>query len=400
MTAPPAPIRAALGFDRRRPSLVHPGSGGWWWHGGIAAVSDGARLWILRAGSDAVCARLERVIQVGVDRRGLVAVTDDGWLRWSPSTGSVDRGEHPAGLRGVPGGDERVWVADGFVYREAGGRTTAIDVVGDAEDVAVGPHGALLIGGDGGFDRGAPPGRSPRPLPARLDATEAQLRWSVGGTVVAAPGARIGLDNGRLHPIDGVPAAIDAWHRGDRIVRDGDGRTLTRGLGEASAARWGSWLAGPGGWVWSLRTGAPCARRRVVALGCTVGTPAGFVTVDWETNRGWTVSPTDGTRADPFTLALAPDDTVVDGWYADGAVYVDTALGQRLRIARAEVTDAPGGPDRDDVWDVDADPDEDPDADAARTPFGAVDAAGAAVVDGVRFVWDDAGWLLASPADG
>jgi hypothetical protein len=391
--------------------LLHAGLGrGWWcWSRGFA-VADDHRLWVLEsmppsgAGARATpvplpeapsragaAARADRVDQVGEDELGLVATLGSGRvLRFDPVTGGASDEDH-APQRAVPGGRAAVWVDEeaGFVYRRAAGRTRAIDVVRRGEAVQVGPHGALLLG-QRSLTRGGAPGRSPRPLPTAL--APDPVRWSADGRLVAGVGEeRVGpsdesggvvldLATGRATSAAGVPVAIDAWLRGGHIWRGG--AVIRRGLVEASAAAWGPWLAGPGGWLWSLQAAQPVARRRVVALGATVGTPSGFVTVDWETGRGWTVG-FDGRRRDPFALPLDPDDTVAAGRGEGDAVWFETALGDQFRVVGGVATQSPGAP-------LDA-----PMPARILTPAGPFQATVTAELDGRLYAANDDGWLIA-----
>lgn len=118
---------------------------------------------------------------------------------------------------------------------------------------------------------------------------------------------------------------------------------MRRGVASFSPARWDELLAGPGGVVWSLRTGRPRFRTPALALGATVGTPTGFVTIDWQHARGWTVDPDSGATSHAFTLPLSPDDTVLRGRWTEGAVWLETALGACFRVVEGVVTvsDAP-----------------------------------------------------------
>ena len=393
-----ATSRFALGFAPDRPSLLHAGLGrGWWWVG-RPVVADAHRLWVL--GPDhALAVAFPGAQQVGSDGPILVGASGARSVRIDLSAATAQFHDHGRD-RAVPGGRARVWVDEeaGYVYRATDRTVRAVAVLGPGERVEVGPDGALLIG-RGAYTRGGAPGRSPRPLPVAVGTDP--IRWSQDGRRIAAldvDGAPVGVDldpaPGRsaktAGPSGGVPVAADAWLADARIVR-GDG-VLWRGLTEASAARWGTWLAGPGGWVWCLRRGRPVHRRRVIALGATVGTPEGFVTVDWETGRGWTVTWT-GRRERPFVLPLEPDDTVTAGLWADDAVHFATALGATFAVDKGQVSlstvpvphpsIAPSSPSLTSPLD---------------TPAGPLDGASLATVDGITFAYDDDGWLLSWPS--
>ena len=112
--------------------------------------------------------------------------------------------------------------------------------------------------------------------------------------------------------------------------------------------------------------------------------PVSFVTVDWRSDEGWTVTP-DGQIRDRFALRLQPGDTVVSGASDGDGVRLQTALGHQLRVVSGQVTPARGPP-------LQA-------AAPARldTPAGPVQVSGTAVVAGWRYAWTEDGWLLAWP---
>lgn len=369
--------RWATALDPVRPSLLRAGRGtGWWWPG-VPVVADPLRIWVLGEVASSVPAPdAEQVLRDGDD---LVVLSGRTWVRIAGERAT--RGRHPLAL-----GPVGLWVDEGFVYRAHGGRTTAIDIVRRGERVTFGPRGAALLGVDG-WTRGGLPGRSPRPLARPL--LESPVRWSDDGRRVAGldedeQGVVVDLETGRVEEVDGQPVSVDTWLRGAEIVRDG--RIVRRGVAEASTARQGDRLAGPAGRLWSLGTGCPVGDEGVVALGVTVGTPTGFVTVDWATHCGWTVDP-DGVRRDPFRLPLDEDDTVVAGIWDAGAVHLETALGERFRVLGGRV--APG--------DRPVTPPDGPET--IESPAGSFDAAGTAEVGSHRFAWNDDGWLLAWPRD-
>jgi hypothetical protein len=344
-------------------------------------VADPHRVWVLEPGS-ALPVALVGVAQVLRDGDGFLVVAGRRWARIAGDV--VERGSDRRERKTV--GEARVWVDDGFVYRQTPQGTAAVDVVTSGEDVAVGPHGALLAG-SGGWQRGGVPGRSPRLLRRAL--APSPVRWAEDGRTVAGVdederGVIVDLATGEVRQVDGTPVAVDTWLRGTRIERHGT--AVRRDVTEATAARWGDRLAGPGGRVWSLSTGRPFGRRGVVALGVTVGMPSGFVTVDWATSRGWTVD-LGGSRCDPFRLPIEADDTVVAGVWDDGAVHLETALGERLRWVDGRV----------EAGDREVEP---PEPLAVETPAGPFEASGTADVGAHHFVWNDDGWLIAWPRQG
>lgn len=372
--------RWAVSLDPQRPALLHAGQGSGWWWPGRPVVADPHRVWILDDRS-ALPVPLPGVDQVFRDGAAVVAVAGRRSARIVGDT--VVYEPHRPWDRPTVGA--RVWLDEGYVYREVNDHTTAIEALRPGERVAVGPHGALLAG-DGAWTRGGLPGRSPRPLERAL--VPSPVRWADHGRTVAGidedeRGVVVDLASGRVRDLDGTPVAADTWLRNGVVIRDGT--VLRRGVLEASAARQGAWLAGPGGRVWNLATGRPVGRRGVVvALGVTVGTPTGFVTVDWASHRGWTVDH-EGVRHDPFRLPLDDDDTVVAGFWEDGAVHLETALGEQLRIVDGRV----------EAGDREVPPREEPVL--VDTPAGPFEASGTAEVGAFRFGWNDDGWLLAWP---
>ena len=153
---------------------------------------------------------------------------------------------------------------------------------------------------------------------------------------------------------------------------------------EASSARWEHWLAGPRGVVWDLRTGLRCFRAPALALGLTVGTPHGFVTMDWDTHEGWFVDPQSGRQSHRFVLPADPGDTVARGIWRDGAVWVQTVLGAGFRVDLGSV----------DAVQVTMPPSRPPDPIA---PISELPLEGTADVGRHRFGWTEDGWLFAFP---
>jgi len=323
-------------------ALLHAGRGeGWWWEGAPVG-SDGTRRWTVRRASAA-------------------------WEEIAP--------RRPRVLWDEP----RTVLDEGFVYRC--GRPVA--TVGPGEKAWSGPAGGLVIGAELA-ERGGPPGRSVRPLPSPLEPRS--LRWSPDGARVAgrAPDGRavaIDLRTMGCEILGDVePVAPDAWiDSAGRLVRNG--RTVLTGLVDASPAVWGDRLAGPGGLVWSLATGTPISRRRAIALGCTVGTPDGFVTVDWESHVLRTV-PHDGRRGIAVRVPVDPEDTVVAGAWEDDALHLSTAAGERLRIVSGRIE--PGDRDVPAALPLDL-----------ETPVGRWTMAGTTTCGDHRFAWTEDSWLVA-----
>jgi hypothetical protein len=373
----PAALRWAHGRLEDRPSLLCAGLGrGWWWPR-CPAVADARRVWVI-SGGEAHVLPLAEVEQVGRDERGIVAVSGRRWARLGAGLTLGETGRE----RVVPGGEARIWRDEEFVYRQEGGRTRAVEVLAPGERLAVGPHGALAAGMDA-WTRAGSPGRTPRPLPRPLG--QQPLRWSSDGGRVAgldADGQAVVVDlaSGRLREVRGVPASSDTFLVGDALMR---GRHEVYGpVTEATCARYGDWLAGPAGALWSLSDGRRRSPRGSVWLGVTVGTPSGFVTVDWATGRGHRLG-WDGERVEPFVVPLAEDDLVEAGVWEDGAVHLQTAMGVRWRLVGGELARG----DRE-VEGVEA-------GEVVESPVGEVEVSGTVRVGGRRWAWSDDGWLWA-----
>src|SRR5262249_34233235 len=152
----------------------------------------------------------------------------------------------------------------------------------------------------------------------------------------------------------------------------------------ASPAVSGEHLAGPGGLVWSLRTGTPVSDEPTVALGCTVGTPDGFVTVDWQSHELRALG-FDGRSSAATRPPLDADDLRVAGLGAAGAVPLSTAFGRNLvwRDGHVEPGDRPV---------------RQPALVGVDTPAGRWRMAGTTSVGSHTFGWTEDGWLLAWPS--
>jgi hypothetical protein len=355
-------------------SLLCAGLGrGWWWPR-CPVVADAQRVWVI-TGASAHVLPLPKVEQVGRDERGIVAVSGKRWARLGEQ-GQTERGW------AVPGGRAQVWADEGFVYHQDRGRVRAVDILGPGEALSVGPHGALAAGEDA-WTRAARPGRTPQPLPRPLGLQP--LRWSSDGTVLAGldlTGQTVVVDlaSGRWHEAPGIPASPDTFLVRDQLLR---GRRAVYGpITEATCARYGDWLAGPGGALWSLRDGTRRSPRGSVHLGVTVGTPEGFVTVDWATGRGHTLT-WEGQRIERFEVPLEEDDLVEAGVWEDGAVYLQTALGEGWRLAKGHLQ---RGSREVEVEET---------AETVESPVGRLEVSGVGRVEGRVWAWSEDGWLWA-----
>lgn len=361
----PHPVRFARRLHLGRPAVLHLGRGVDWWRVPRPVVSDGHRVWWCRA-AEVVPLPWPDPVQLVGRRREL-----HGWLGDASRHVVADKdGWREHAWREPVAGPGRLWQAEGFLYRSSRGRVRAVDV-GRARWLA-GPHGALVGGTAEVAVVGSPARRTPRPLPAPLWWDSVRFDASgrrVGGVTEHGTPVRVDL---RTMEVD------DA----DAPAPDGPPGGATGG--EFSPARYGPWLAGPGGVVWSLTSGRPAFSTPRLALGVTVGTPRGFVTVDWSSHEAWCVS-LDGAIGWRVRLPLDPDDTVVSGVWDDGAVRLRTALGEGLRLVGPDVTPAEPAPPPPAT------------AELGLGALGSMAVAGSAVVGGHRFGWTDDGWLLAMP---
>jgi hypothetical protein len=328
--------------------LLHAGRGrGRWTLPDGEYAAEEHRLWRL---ADGAALRLDGVDQVLIDPDGVVAIAGVRWARFD-------------GRAGVgPPGDVHLWVGDGFLYRTERGQTTVIDALRSGERHTGGSLGAAVVGRTA-WARVAPPGRAARPLPAPIVAgTE---RWSTDGWTL----------RGRTE--DGALVSVD--------LRTGDARPCPEddAVLEGATAVWDGWVAGPGGRVWSLRDERPVGESAVIPLGVAVGTPAGFVVVDWESNVGWTVPYAAPARTWPFTLPVDPDDTPVAARWDGGAVLVRTALGEAFAVVGDQVSR------------TEAEVPARPAPTALPSDLGPFLADGSASVAGITYAWNDDGWLVA-----
>lgn len=358
-------------FSRRlRPgsaAVLHLGLGEAWWWGRHPIVSDDTRLWWAR-GTGVHALPWPGAHHV-LEHRGVLHAWcgDRNRHRVATARGWAERSRY-APLAG-PGG----WFPHaGFLYQRRKGGVRAVDRA--RARWLGGPGGALLGGSEDWAEHGATQARTPRPLPVPLWWPSVRFsssgRW-VAGITPDEETARVDLQTGRLAACGtGVP--VSAFRRQRRR--------------EHSPAVWEHWAAGPGGVVWDLRSGRRAFRPPVLRLGVTIGTPAGFVTVDWATHEAWMVT-FSGQISWRAALPLAPDDTTVAGAWGDGAVHLVTALGEALTLVEGRVQ--PGHASV---------------APPAPTEL-SLGAAGStwvqvrAVVGAHRFGWTEDGWLFAMPLD-
>lgn len=367
-------IELSLGGEL--PALLHPGRGrSWWWTATGPAWTDGGRLWVVR-GERVLVLPLEgevdleplpggglvawsaagevvHVGRAGAPTRSHVAADDeDGtvqvrngadiravrrgtdWrVQWEETDVPLPEGATRArDLRPFRRGPGVCWRSEGWLYRMAmGARPRPVAELGPEERWCVGPAGAVLLGGEGGWDRGAAPGHGVRPLPALLAGGE--VRWSPDGRVVAGIDGEhtatwIDLDGGRV--LETRPQAWPLDGQGRWLGRDGTLPESGWHPREASWARADELLGGPGGRVWDLASGRPITPP-VLRLGVTVTTPEAWATVDWETGEGTWVDPRTGRTGPRFRIPLAADD-VVRGGRVEAGVVVETAEGAHWRV--------------------------------------------------------------------
>ena len=278
-------------------------------------------------------------------------------------------------------GAARVEVHDGLVVGATPFGRRSRGVLRSGERLLQHRSGALAVGGDVARAAAAP-GRSLQSLPwaLRLDT----LRFDEGGERVAGIAEEgttrvLNLVTRVAAVLPGVPLHPDVW-----LDRTGALCSVTSrramGLVEASCALSGPRLAGPGTRVWDLSSGEPLTPPGTIALGATCPWQEGFVTVDWESHRGWSVLaeplsfrlPLDD---DDLVVAVAPDSDGVRCWSAEGHTFLVDGSGEVSRKAWSPP------PRREHKADV-------------PTPAGPLAEASTAVVGARRYAWSASGWLL------
>lgn len=340
---------------------------GWWRVGGDFYAAEGGRVWRLGPGRGWWAVGAVHQVVPGDD--GPVAWVDGRSLRLGPD-GAARPHRLPFG-----------WVADGFVYARVAGEVRCVEAVAPRERVWVGGGGTVVVEA---LDhvRAATAGRAPR----RVAPAAGGLRLTEDGTALAwveQDGARrTELGSGRALPREGLPVTPDLWWRDGQLIA---GRLRhTPVVREGTAARDGRWLAGPAGRVWDLAEGRPVTAPGTVRAGVTVAHGGGFVTIDGESGHGHRVG-ADGV-ADAFRVPVDADDVVVAGVSDGGAVWVRTAEGHGFRVVGGAVS--PASPPRI----------------PPRRPPGVTASAGRfrdaweVEVGGVRWWWNDTGWLWSEPA--
>lgn len=383
-------------------ALVHPGRADGWWHLGANrfAWHDGDHLFV-ETGDEVLVVPAEGPLHLVPADPGCLVTTPGAELRIGPTVerfhprearlGAVDAHRErfeweaagldlPLGarrsstLRPFPTGRGAVWTANGWLYRHTDG---AAALAAAPRHFLVGPGGALVTGDDA-FTSGGAPGCPLAPLPCPLSDP---IRFDPGGMRVEGigpDGEGVAIDlvaNRIIERRDAAPVG-GGWLHPDGTLEVG-GRVLRTGIREASWALSGSRLAGPGGRVWDLRKGEVLGDGEV-ALGATVATTTGFVTVHWETGAGSHLD-FDGRVLGRFQIPLDEDDVVIDGRAEGDTAVFGTALGTGWRVQghSVEATVAPEveRAEPPDDWELPVE--------------------GEAAVDGVRWGWTTDGLLLA-----
>lgn len=352
---PPSAL-PCVDFTRSGPSprLIHPPRGdGWWRIADRLVSSDGHSCWVHRPDGSRLYP-VDGPIQV---RDGHV-VTDAGVL--DPATGVLTPGTRDPRLSHGTGWSRDgealppaaasawrpiayeggvLWTDGGHVWRAAG----AVRAVGNAPRrarLSVGPTGAFVVGAEDYTDA-APPGRSAVAMPVRFDADHWGVRWSADGETVLGvdehgKGWSYHIPTRALTALPGLPLDADTTVT-DRIPG------FDRPIVEASCARAGHLLAGPGGLVWDLRAAAPVADQPVIRLGGTFALDDRFGTIGWEDGEGAWVAH-DGAVLGEFRIPLDEHDALDDAWAALGAGWVRTTGDRIFRVAPGVVSEEDDAP--------------------------------------------------------
>jgi len=302
--------------------------------------------------------------------------------RWSAVGDDGPLGERmytPAGLVTASAGPRPM---GGYVVGATANGRRALGVLRRGERLLVHPSGAAAVCDGERVRAVAGPGRSLQAPTRQLVARS--LRFGDDGMRVAGvdptgDGWAVDLAGFRAHPRPGWPVHPDAWLDPDGWGTSPDGR-VDLGLVEASVARNGPLLAGPGARVWDLRTASPRPEAGRVLLGATVPWRDGFVTIDFDTHAGHSLV----TTPLAFRLPLAPDDLVSHVVAHPDHLDVASVLGEGVRVAAdgsmSAVPPPPAPPDPPPVQ--------------VDTPAGRWQLAGAATVGSYRYAWSSDGWLL------
>ena len=319
---------------------------------------------LLQAGTEALAWS-----EGGLTARGL------GSWRWHPSDGRWRPAPPPLGASGVE-------VHDGLLVgaTSLGRRGRGVLRAGERL-LQHPPSGALAVGTEVARAVAAA-GRSLQSLPwaLRLDT----LRFDEGGERVAGIAEDgttrvLHLLTRSATVLPGVPLHPDVWLDASGALCTATTRRAM-GLAEASCALSGSRLAGPGTRVWDLSSGEPLTAPGTIALGATCPWHDGFVTVDWESHRGWSVLaeplafrlPLDD---DDLVVAVAADSSGVRCWSAEGHTFSVDGSGEVTRQA----------------W---SPPPRRQRQASVQTPAGPLAEASSAVVGTRRYAWSASGWLL------
>jgi hypothetical protein len=269
---------------------------------------------LLHPGVGAVAYTGGRLVAVGLGH-AWVERASGGWAPHSPALPCTLRWHDGQLQRSVPSLQQ----ADEYVVGPTARGRRALAVLGADEGWWSHPSGALFVARDGLVVRMGAPGRTVRvsEVPLRLDS----LRVSDEGDAVAGLGpegpVRIELRSGAVRPLPGEPLHPDVWlDEAGRIVGpQGPVHALT--LAEATPARSGDRVAGPGGRVHRLdhRGVVALGEAGAVRLGATVAWRGGFASLDWSTHTLHTAGCEPALR-----VALDwPDDDLVSSLEARGA---------------------------------------------------------------------------------
>ncbi len=360
------PRRFAFGVDQAgAESVLHPGRADTWWSARPLVWSDPSGLWVCDHDGVVLCPGLTpddvvsdgQAVVVRAGRRSLRIVEGRVELGGPARRLGLEVEVAHAGswtLRGgarplptsldttdiwpFPLGNGAAWWAGGAVIR-TGAHGPRAAIVARPDGWALGPWGAVLTGDACTWRSGAAPGGPP----VRWEQPLARTAW---GTRVDADGGRAcGLDlEGRPTAVDlrtgaasalpGLPVA-GGWLAGDRLIATG-GASILHGVREASWARRGGLLAGPGGVVWDLRTARPRFATPVIELGGTAFyNDERLLSVDWETGIGGVLCTETGATLASVRVPLEDDDAIATAWSGGGAVCVSTEAGATFCVSPA-----------------------------------------------------------------
>ena len=229
-----------------------------------------------------------------------------------------------------------VWVDSETLYRlgapdDGSPRIAALGRVSGVEALRGGPRGAVLVQCKDSTVVAAPRGIGVR-LTQRVLADSARFSPDGGQALAATESGLVLLDlhegvvrrvwEGNLAPVGFLGGVAVRWDVGSGVLLDEADNTIGTGFTGAAPSAAGDWIAGPGGAVWSVATGA-CLRRGLEGVCATDGRALAIIDDECVTV---TEAGVDGTRT--FRHGFLAEDPVDAAHLSEGTLTLRTMDGE------------------------------------------------------------------------